>query len=317
MPVRFSPVYKPVIWGGQRIAPYKGVTISQQSVGESWEISAIPGQETTVAEGPLLGMTLQQLISMYGSRLLGNRLVDSGITEFPLLIKFIDASKDLSIQVHPGEIIARSRHNCSGKTEMWYIIDAAQDSHVLSGFSSPINSEQYRKQVSNGEILNSLAIHKTKPGDVYFIPSGRVHAIGKGNFILEVQQSSDITYRIYDYDRRDKDGNPRQLHTDQAVEAVDYKIYNNYKIEPRKLNQNTSELIKCSEFEVKLIEIDGDIIVNMPAGSFLTMTCVEGSATLATPNYSTDLHQGHTILIPAEITEISLKGSGKIVTANC
>jgi mannose-6-phosphate isomerase len=234
-----------------------------------------------------------------------------------LLIKFIDARHDLSLQVHPGEEIARSRHGCSGKTEMWYIIDSAPGSTIISGFSTPITRDQYRQQVAEGKILDSVAIHPTHPGDVFFIPSGRVHAIGAGNFLLEVQQSSDITYRIYDYDRRDKDGNPRQLHTELAVESIDYRVHDNYKITPQRVKPGMDILVQCPVFDVRLLTVTGKAEVELPGESFLTMTCVKGQVTITADGVASTLSCGHTLLIPAETSALSIDGNGLVVTANC
>lgn len=313
----FAPVYKSVIWGGNRIGAYKGVELNKESVGESWEISAIPNHETLVNEGPLKGLPLSEIMNRYGERLIGKRLFSRGIREFPLLIKFIDARSDLSIQVHPGEEIARSRHNCPGKSEMWYIIDSLPNSNIISGFSTPITREEYRRKVNNGKILESVAIHETNPGDVFFIPSGRVHAVGGGNFLLEVQQSSDITYRIYDYNRRDKDGNTRPLHSSEAAEAIDYRVYDNYKIEPREIRPGIAVLVQCPVFEVMLLTVDGQMDVEMPDDCFLTMTCVEGCGKVITETDAAELGCGHTVLIPAEQKKVKLSGKAKIIAATC
>lgn len=313
----FAPVYKSVIWGGDRIGTYKGVELNKDSVGESWEISAIPGHETLVSEGPLKGLSLGEIMNQYGERLIGKRLFSRGLREFPLLIKFIDARSDLSIQVHPGEGMARSRHNCSGKSEMWYIIDSLPNSNIISGFSAPITPEEYSQKVADGRILESVAVHETNPGDVFFIPSGRVHAIGGGNFLLEVQQSSDITYRIYDYGRRDKDGNTRPLHSSEAAEAIDYRVYDNYKIEPKEIKPGVSMLVQCPVFEVKLLIIEGQMEIEMTDDSFLTMTCVEGSANIISGTGNMELKCGHTVLVPAEQKGLTLSGKAKIITATC
>lgn len=313
----FTPVYKSVIWGGDRIGSYKGISLNQDTIGESWEISAIPGHETMVARGPLKGHSLGSLMNLYGERIIGKRLYARGVKEFPLLIKFIDARSDLSLQVHPGEEIARSRHNCPGKSEMWYIIDSLPKSNIISGFSAPITREEYRRKVASGTILDTVAIHDTKPGDVFFIPSGRVHAIGGGNFLLEVQQSSDITYRIYDYDRRDKDGNPRTLHAEEAAEAIDYRLYDNYKIEPREIGHGVAVLVQCPVFEVKLLTVDSQMSLTMPIDSFLTLTCVEGSAKISSGSDEIILACGHTVLIPAELETVDISGNAKLIAANC
>lgn len=316
-PLTFTPVYKSVIWGGARIGEYKQEHLSQTSVGESWEISGIPGYETIVANGPHKGKTIGELMEQYGPRLIGQRLSSRGIKEFPILIKFIDAHDDLSLQVHPGEEIARSRHNCPGKSEMWYIIDSAPDSTIISGFSKPITREKYREQVKQGDILQSVATHPSRPGDVFFIPAGRVHGAGGGNFILEVQQSSDITYRIYDYDRCDKSGNRRELHTEQAAEAIDYRVYDNYKIDPISIKPGVDVLVQCPVFEVRMLTIDGTLDFTTPDDSFLTMTCVAGNADVIVGDTITALRCGHSLLIPAELRDITLKGNARIITASC
>lgn len=316
-PLTFTPVFKSVIWGGTRIGEYKREPLTQTSVGESWEISGIPGHETIVADGPLKGKTIGELMTLYGPRLIGRRLHSRGIKEFPILIKFLDARDNLSLQVHPGEEIARSRHNCPGKSEMWYIIDSAPDSTIISGFSKPITRGKYREQVERGEILQSVAQHPSHPGDVFFIPAGRVHGVGSGNFLLEVQQSSDITYRIYDYDRCDKDGNRRELHTEQAAEAIDYRVYDNYKIDPISIKPGVEVLVQCPVFEVRLLTINGSLDFATPDDSFLTMTCVYGEADIIAGGTTTPLQQGHSLLIPAESRDVTIKGNARIIAASC
>lgn len=317
MPLTFIPVYRSVIWGGVRIGEYKHEHLGLPSVGESWEISSIPGHETIVADGPHKGKTISELMSHYGARLIGKRLYSRGIKEFPILIKFLDARDDLSLQVHPGEEIARSRHNCPGKSEMWYIIDSAPESTIISGFSKPITRQQYREQVKRGEILQSVAQHPSRPGDVFFIPAGRVHGLGSGNFVLEVQQSSDITYRIYDYDRRDKDGVKRNLHTEQAAEAIDFRVYDNYKIDPIPIKPGIDVLVQCPVFEVRMLTVDGELSVDCPDDSFMTMTCVSGEADIAAGGTITRLSCGHSLLIPAEIHDISIRGNARVIAASC
>ncbi|MCC8176313.1 MAG: class I mannose-6-phosphate isomerase [Bacteroidales bacterium] len=317
-PLRFQPLYKSVIWGGECIAAYKGETIEQPCVGESWEISAIPGHETTVIEGPYAGLKLSELVNLLGERLLGRRVFSLYGADFPLLIKFIDAKHDLSLQVHPGELIARRRHGCAGKTEMWYIIATHPGAKILSGFSRAITSQEYRAKVADGTILDSVAEHTTAPGDVFYIPSGRVHAIGAGNLLLEVQQSSDITYRIYDYNRLDKNGKPRELHTEIAAEAIDYRLRDDYRETPRQVAKGEEVLVQCPVFEVRKLTVEGHIDLRPPRESFLTMTCVEGTVEVRTPVSFDHISRGQTLLIPGEIrSDITLEGNGKLITACC
>lgn len=313
-PLRFSCMYRQVIWGGTRIAAFKGEPSTLTDVGESWELSAIEGRESQVTEGPLKGRTLQQLIDEYGPDFLGSRLYDAGLRSFPLLVKLIDANDDLSLQVHPGEEIARSCHNCSGKAEMWYVIDASPGSRLLAGFNRQVNEGEYRASVDDGSIIDAVASHPTHPGDVFYLPSGRIHAIGAGNFLLEVQQSSDITYRIYDY------GRGRELHTDLAADALDYEVHHDYRSKPVKVDDNEWLLERAPEFEVRLIDIDREIKKTYSGESFEIMTCVSGEVEIAYMHQSWRISQGHTILIPASVRGVTLRPvtpKAQVVTATC
>lgn len=307
-------MYKQVIWGGTRIAAFKGEPSSLTDVGESWELSAIEGRESQVTEGPLKGYTLQHLIDEYGPDFLGSRLYNAGLRTFPLLVKLIDANADLSLQVHPGEEIARSCHNCSGKAEMWYVIDALPGSRLLAGFNRKVSEGEYRAAVDDGSIIDAVASHPTHPGDVFYLPSGRIHAIGGGNFLLEVQQSSDITYRIYDY------GRGRELHTDLAADALDYEVHHDYRSKPVKVDENEWLLERAPEFEVRLIDVDREIKKAYSGESFEIMTCVSGEVEIAYMHQSWRISQGHTILIPASVHSVTLSPvtpTAQVVTATC
>lgn len=313
-PLRFSSLYKQVIWGGTRIAAFKGEHSALTDVGECWELSAIAGRESHVVEGPLKGYTLQQLIDTYGAEFIGKRLYDAGVREFPLLIKLIDANDDLSLQVHPGEEMARRCHNCPSKAEMWYVIDALPGSRLLAGFNKPITEAEYRGAVEDGTILDAVASHLTHRGDVFYLPSGRIHAIGAGNFLLEVQQSSDITYRIYDY------GRGRELHTDYAAEALDFEVHHDYRSKPAQVSASEWLLERAPEFEVRLINVDEAIDKRFDGECFNTMTCVNGAVRLGYDGSTWDIMQGHTILLPASVREITLTPlipSSQVVTATC
>ena len=211
---KFQPILKSLIWGGDKIAPYKQIETSQQQVGESWELSGVKGNESVVAGGPEAGTPLPELIARHGAGLLGAKNFERFGEEFPLLIKFIDARQDLSIQVHPNDELAWERHQSKGKTEMWYVVAADKGAHLRSGFSKQVTPAEYAASVADNTITDILADYQIHPGDVFFLPAGRVHSIGAGAFIAEIQQTSNITYRIYDFNRRDADGNTRELHTE-------------------------------------------------------------------------------------------------------
>lgn len=215
-PMTFKPILKKIIWGGSDICPFKGITPVQEGIGESWELSHVEGNYSVVDNGALEGKTLDELIRTYGKQLLGEKVVEQFGSIFPLLIKFIDARDNLSIQVHPDDELAKKRHNSFGKTEMWYVINAAKGAGLYSGFSKQINADEYVKRVEDNTIMDVLQRYEVNPGDVFFLPAGRVHAIGAGCFIAEIQQTSNITYRIYDYDRKGPDGKGRELHTELA-----------------------------------------------------------------------------------------------------
>lgn len=223
-PLLFENNFHQTVWGGHRLKPLKSLPADEEPVGESWEVSAVPSSKSVVSNGPLKGRDLAALTEEYGELMLGNAVVKRYGRVFPLLVKFIDAQKDLSIQVHPNDKLARERHDCFGKTEMWYVMKAEPGAYLYSGFSEPISLYEYEHRVADGSICEVLARHEVKAGDVFFIPAGRVHAICGGILLAEVQQSSDVTYRIFDYNRPGLDGKPRQLHTELAKDAIDFNI---------------------------------------------------------------------------------------------
>ena len=210
-PLKFHPILKQTLWGGERIIPYKELASGLSRVGESWELSGMPGSESVVAEGPWAGSTLSELIGRFGAELLGKANYARFGQEFPLLVKFIDAREDLSIQVHPDDELARKRHGKSGKCEMWYVLEAEPGASLLTGFSRPIAPAEYERRVADNTLTDVLNRQAIASGDVFYLPAGRVHSIGKGSFIVEIQQSSDITYRIYDFDRRDAPENNQEV----------------------------------------------------------------------------------------------------------
>ena len=321
-PLKFEPIFKTIVWGGEKIAPYKGVETEQEHIGESWELSGVKGNESVVANGALKG------------RLVGEHVYANTGDEFPLLIKFIDALSDLSVQVHPNDALAAVRHNGSkGKTEMWYVVDAEPGAHLLAGMTEEITPEEYEKRVADGTITEVLARHDVHPGDVFFLPAGRIHAICGGCFIAEIQQTSDITYRIYDYGRLGLDGKPRQLHTELAKDAIDYKVYPEYRTAYTPVKDAETELVSCKYFTTSLYEMDEAVTKNLEdVDSFLVVMCLAGGGTLtdAEPVYDAegrrgptkghviDLRQGETVLIPATSSGITFKpaeGGMKVITS--
>lgn len=315
-PFKFTPFLKSVIWGGERIATLKNIETDLTDIGESWEISGVPGNETCVAEGPEKGQPLSALIEKYGARLLGEKVYGLYGNEFPLLVKIIDARNDLSVQVHPDDKLARERHDCNGKTEMWYILDTTPDAKIYAGLSKQLDPASYRRDVEAKTIMDDITAHDSHPGDVFFLPAGRVHAIGAGNLLLEIQQTSDITYRIYDYDRRDANGNPRELHTELAADAIDYTLYPDYKSAPKPLAPGMEQLAECKYFDVRLLTIDSPRKIDYADGCFVIVTCTKGSIEIDSDNSVTILHPGETILVPADRPDLTITGNGQAVTAH-
>lgn len=312
---RFDLNLKTVLWGGDKIAAFKGVTINNNQVGESWEISGLKGRESVVAQGPDKGLNLRQLVKKYRQQLVGARVYRKWGNEFPLLVKIIDASKDLSVQVHPDDSLARKRHNCSGKSEMWYIINTEEGASLLAGMKRTITPQEYLDHLNNGTLLDVLARHTTHPGDIFFLPSGRLHSIGAGNLLLEVQQSSDITYRVYDFDRLDSNGKPRQLHTELALDAIDYTVGSDCLRHYPDKTGNIS-LINSIFFDVNRIIVDGTHNLRMPHDAFLCLTCIDGKATINCGNNNPQLmKRGESLLAPACIEQLEIKGNATIITA--
>lgn len=307
-PLTFKPILKSVIWGGSQICPFKGITPTEEGVGESWELSHVDDNFSVVGEGELANKSLDELIKEYGKELVGGKVMERFGSRFPLLIKFIDARDNLSIQVHPDDELAKVRHNSFGKTEMWYVIKADKEASLYSGFSQQIDKEEYVKRVENNTIMDVLKKYDVSEGDVFFLPAGRVHAIGAGCFIAEIQQTSNITYRIYDYNRKDKNGNTRELHTELAKDAIDYTLYPDYRTHYKAHTNATVNLADCKYFTTNLIELDTVMVRDFEElDSFVVYICMEGSATLRDCNgYEIRIHQGQTALIPANNKTVAI-----------
>jgi len=311
-PLKFNPILKSTIWGGREICKFKNIEPKQDEIGESWEISHVKSDISIISNGLLKGQTLEELINQNAPALLGEKVAERFGSKFPLLIKFIDACDDLSIQVHPNDKLAQNRHNSFGKTEMWYVISAKEGAKLYSGFRKSITQDEYVRSVKENTFLENLHQHTVQPGDVFFLPAGRVHAIGAGTFIAEIQQTSDITYRIYDYNRKDAQGNGRELHTDLAKDAIDYNLYPDYKTSYEKKSDFPVALASCPYFETNLLELNNPIQRdNLSKDSFIIYICMDGQAEIKDINgQSVTVNKGETTLIPASIANVTITPEG-------
>lgn len=307
-PLKFNPVYSYRIWGGEKLKTVLNKNYDMHSIGESWEISDVENNETTVADGELQGLTLKELITKFKGDFVGHKVYDDFGTDFPLLIKFIDAKTPLSIQVHPSNELAKVRHNSFGKNEMWYIMQADKDAELIVGFNKNVEKEAYVKHVENATLTNILNIEKVKRGDTFYIPTGRVHAIGAGVLLAEIQQTSNITYRIYDYNRVDaKTGETRELHTNLAVDAIDYNFYKDYQTHYTEKINEASKLVRCPYFKTNIVVIEGELVRDYSnTDSFVIYMCVEGALKLVSEAGVYTLNLGETILLPAVTTHVKL-----------
>ncbi|WP_329905044.1 type I phosphomannose isomerase catalytic subunit [Porphyromonas pogonae] len=316
-PLTFKPLLKTIIWGGQDIRPFKGMEPNQDTIGESWEISHVDDNYSVVDNGELEGKNLDELIKIYGDDLVGKSVRARFGDKFPLLIKFIDARDNLSIQVHPNDELAKQRHNSFGKTEMWYVIKAAPDAKLFSGFAVQSSPEDYVKRIEENTIMDALAEYPVEAGDVFFLPAGRVHAIGAGCFIAEIQQTSNVTYRIYDYNRKDAGGNTRELHTELAKDAIDYHVEQDYRTSYTPRPNVPVELVECKYFETNLLDLTTPLARDFSKlDSFVIYICMEGEAEIKdNEGHSILIKQGHSILIPAITENVSITplGSAKLL----
>ncbi|MDR1730362.1 MAG: class I mannose-6-phosphate isomerase [Prevotellaceae bacterium] len=314
-PLKFKNILKEILWGGEKISAFKGITPVRKNIGESWEISTVPNYISVVSNGKWKGKPLTELIEQYKGKITGEKIYQKYKNELPLLFKFIDTKDHCSVQVHPNDELAQKRHACNGKTEIWYVIDAEPDAFLVSGFSTPISIEEYERRVRENTLEEVLMRHKAKAGDVFFIPAGRIHAIGKGLLVAEIQQSSDITYRVYDYGRKDAGGMSRELHVEAAVEALDFAVRpeNELKQETSFINSNSIELADCEFFKVNLLNIKKNTTKDYHLfDSFVVYMCVEGSCELIpTNNRKTSLMQGESVLIPAGMGDFEIRPNPK------
>jgi mannose-6-phosphate isomerase len=306
--LRFEPIFKEKLWGGDKIKTVLGKDFGAlPNCGESWEISGVPGDISVVAEGPLRGKNLQELLIAYGAALVGAKSFRENPQEFPLLIKFLDAGANLSVQVHPNDAQAMAKHACMGKTEMWYVIQNDPGANLITGFKQEMNKETYLAALTGGKIMEVLNIEEVDAGDVFYIPPGRVHTIGEGLLICEIQQTSDITYRIYDFDRVDTQGKKRELHTDQALEVLDFKRYDNYKTNYIDTPNEVVQLVNAKHFETNKITFDRRLKRDhSQRDSFVVYVCIGGACTITADEQQLELQIGDSVLIPALFKEVVL-----------
>lgn len=305
-PLKFSPILKDKIWGGQKLKGLLKKESNLPNIGESWEISDVEGDTSVVSNGSLKGQSLKKLLETHKGDLIGEKNYKIFGNKFPLLIKFIDAKEDLSIQLHPNDELAAKRHNSFGKTEMWYVMQADENSNLIVGFNQDMSAEKYLNHLENKTLPEILNFDKVKAGDTYFIEVGRVHAIGAGVMLAEIQQTSDITYRVYDWDRVDDKGNERELHNDIAIDAFDFNMPDNFRVDYTKTENESNKMVSCPYFTTSYLQVSGTIKKENNLDSFLIYMCVDGDAKITVNGSSEDIKKGETILLPASIKDYQI-----------
>lgn len=307
-PIKFQPILKEKVWGGNKLKSILNKNLTSEKTGESWEISSVEENISVVSNGFLEGNNLQEIIEIYMGDLVGEKIYDKFGDEFPLLIKFIDATDDLSVQVHPDNKTAKERHNAYGKTELWYVIDSEKDSKLICGFNKEMSKDKFIKSIETNSLLEVLNFESVNKNDAYFLPAGRIHAIGKGILLAEIQQTSDITYRVYDWDRKGLDGELRELHTDFAIDVIDYNHRKSYKTEYKSEINNFCKIEKTDFFTANILEFDKQILQSyMNIDSFVIHICIDGSYKIIDENnFETTIKKGETVLIPAIIENVKL-----------
>lgn len=314
-PLKFNALLKSTLWGGDKIIPFKNLDIQQENVGESWEISGVKDNETIVADGPYAGKKLNELVEELKGKLVGEDNYQRFGNEFPLLIKFIDARQDLSIQVHPTDEIAKMQGKERGKTEMWYLMDSDKDATLLCGLKKKITPEEYAQMVENDTIVDAIDRYEVKEGDCFFLPAGRIHAIGTGCFLAEIQQTSDVTYRIYDFKRKDKDGNYRQLHTKEAAECINYTVEDDYRTHYEHKKNEGVTLVECPYFTTAVYDLDEPMTLDYSElDSFVILIGLKGEGTITDNEGNTvTISAGESILVPATTDTLKVEGTIKML----
>lgn len=311
-PLVFEPILKDRIWGGTKLKTDLGKNIPTQTTGESWELSAVPGDVSVVREGAYKGKPLSQLLEQFPQEILGRKIHDQFGTQFPLLFKFLDAREDLSIQVHPNDELAKQRHNSFGKTEMWYVMQADEGARIIVGFKHKSSPDEYLEHLNNKNLIEILNEVEVKKGDVFFLETGTIHAIGAGIVIAEIQQTSDITYRIYDWDRVDANGNSRELHVEQALDAMNYNTTDTQKQYTQTLNTG-NVMVDCPYFTTSYFPLNGTASVDKDGSSFTVYICTGGEYSFKTDGKSYSFKKGDTILVPAALKAFELSGDATLL----
>jgi len=306
-PLKFYPILKERLWGGTKLGTLLGKELENDLIGESWELSGVTGDVSIVANGSFVGTTLTDLIDQFPEEILGKSVFERFGKEFPILIKFIDAQKDLSIQLHPNDDLARKRHNSFGKTEMWYIMDADNDAELIIGFKDDITRETYVESLKNDTLTDLLNYENVSEGDAYFISAGKIHAIGAGILIAEIQQTSDQTYRVYDYNRKDAQGNLRELHTELSVDAISYDKQDDFKVSYGQETNVSNPMVNCPYFKTNFISLNKNMQFDVSdQDSFTIYMCIDGEVLIENDFGSISIRKGETVLVPAITNHILL-----------
>ena len=312
---KFNPLLKSILWGGEKIVPFKHLTSDQKQVGESWEVSGVKDNESVVSDGKYKGWTLNKLVDTLKDKLVGKENYERFGNEFPLLVKFIDAREQLSIQVHPTDEQAQAQGLGRGKTEMWYVMESDADASLRSGLKQQITPKQYKEMVENDTITEALSEYPVKEGDVFFLPAGRIHSIGAGCFLAEIQETSDVTYRIYDFKRKDKEGNYRELHTKEAAECIDYTVYPDYRTQYEARQNEPIELVSCPYFTTSVYDLTEPMTLDYSdLDSFVIFVGLKGEGEITDAEGNTiSFRAGESVLLPATTTVVKVSGTIKFL----
>jgi len=311
-PLLFEPIFKDRIWGGNKLKTLLNKNIPNETTGESWELSSVEGDISIVKNGFLKGKSLSDLLGKYPAEILGQKVYQQFGNQFPLLFKFLDASEDLSIQLHPNDALAKKRHNSFGKTEMWYVMQADEGAKLIVGFKDDSSPQDYLKHLENKTLVSILDVIPVKKGDVFFLETGTVHAIGAGTVIAEIQQTSDITYRLYDFDRKDAHGKTRELHVDMALEAINYKKVNAHVNYTTQVNQS-NEVVECPYFTTRVLPLDGEVKRYNNGDAFVVYMCTKGDFSILYHQQEHSFTKGDTILLPAIISDYQILGQAMLL----
>ena len=313
-PLKFKPIYKERVWGGNKLSSVMHRDIpAGKTIGESWELSSVKGDLSVVTNGFLKDNNIEELIEIYMGDMVGDKVYEKFGIEFPLLFKLIDSAERLSVQVHPDDKVARERHNAYGKTEMWYVIDADKNAPIYVGFNKETSKDEFKTRVKDSSLTEIMNIEQAAKGDVFFLPAGRIHAIGEGLLIAEIQQTSDITYRIYDWGRENNPATAREMHTDLAEDVIDYKYHDNYKTTYSSTENSINELVNSDYFTTNLLPLNkAKERIYADIDSFVVYMCLEGTAKLECNGTSETITRGETVMIPAVIDSVVIIPDGEI-----